>query len=261
MGLFPNFRVWHMLNKDTGQLVSGQFEPDSVNEARGSVYSERFTLNRKKAIIQFLHGKTPTVQFAGTFFNESILGPLPLFGDTRKNLQTLQDWSERDPLLGRPPVVTFWIGDSWISIDAVIEDVNSDYMKPGFLGAFKGANYSVSLREFTPFDINAVAAFDTRFHKAKQGEYYELIAEREYKEPLIGVVIRQRNPSKINLRIGDNVTLPAGTGSIRQEPITQSSIIFTTAFEKQREPSAQRVRHQAMIDARNRSKVSHVLVA
>lgn len=261
MSLFPNFRVWHMLNKDTGMLLSGQFEPETVTEERGSVYAERFTLNRKKAILQFLHGKTPTVGFTGTFYNETVLGPLPTFGDTRKNLQTLHDWSERDPLLGRPPVVTFWIGDSWISIDAVIETVNSSYLKPGFLGAFKGAKFTVGLREYTPFDPEATAAFDTRFHQAKKSEYYELIAEREYREPLLGVVLRQRNPTKINLTVGDTVALPAGTGSIRQEPITQSSIVLQTAFEKRRQPTAQRTRHQAMIKLRNKSKLSHVLVA
>lgn len=261
MGFFPNFRVWNMLNTDTGQLIQGQFEPDSVSKNVGSIYAERFTLNRKKAILQFLHGKTPTVSFSGMLFNETILGSLPTFSDTRPTLETLQEWSQRDPLLGRPPVVTFWIGDSWLSIDAVIEDVDSDYLKPGFLGSFKGANFSVSLREYTPFDIEATAGFDTRFHPAKRGEYYELIAQREYREPLIGVILRQRNPSRINLQTGDVVRLPSGTGSIRQVPITQSSIVFSTAFEKQREPSPQRTRHQAMIAARNRTKVSHVLVA
>lgn len=260
MGLFPNFRVWHMLNKDTGQLVSGQFEPDSMTEEHGSVYAERFTLNRKKAILQFLHGKTPTVAFTGTFYNETMLGPLPTFGDAKRNLDTLNKWSERDSILGRPPVVTFWIGDSWISIDAVIENVSASHMPPGFLGAYKGSKFTVALREYTPFDINATAGFDTRYHKAKRGEYYELIAEREYMEPLIGVILRQQNPSRINLQVGDTVRLPAGTGSIRQEPIAPSSIVFSTAFEKQREPSDQQLRHQAMVDARNRSKLSHVLV-
>lgn len=250
-----------MLNQDTGEIVSGQFEFDTMSRQSGSVYAERFTLNRKKAILQFLHGTTPTLSFSGLFFNETALGPFPTFGDTRFNLDKLRSWSERDPLLGRPPVVLFWVGDSWISMNSVIESVAENFMKPGFLGSFKGANFTVNLREYTPFDINAVAAFDTRFHKAKRGEYYELIAEREYKDPLIGVIIRQRTPSRINLQIGDVVKLPAGTGTIRQVPVTQSSIVFSTAFTKQREPSAQRTRHQAMIKARNRSKVSHVLAA
>ena len=260
MGLFPNFRVWHMLNKDTGQLVSGQFEPDSIDTEHGSVYAERFTLNRKKAILQFLHGKTPTVAFSATFFNETVLGPLPTFGDAKRNLDTLTGWSERDSILGRPPVVTFWVGDSWVSIDAVIETVATSHMKPGFLGAWKGAKFTVALREYTPFDIEATAGFDTRYHTAKRGEYYELIAEREYKDPLIGVVLRQRNPSRINLQTGDVVKLPAGTGTIRQVAIEPTSIVFHTAFTKQREPSPQQTRHKAMVDARNRTKVSHVLV-
>lgn len=271
MSLFPNFRVWHMLNQDTGQLLSGQFEPDTVSEERGSVYAERFTLNRKKAILQFLHGKTPLVSFTGMFYNETVLGPtsgfgvasalVPTFGDVRKNLATLQSWSERDPKFGRPPIILFWIGDGWINTNAVIESVNVAHLKPAFLGAFKGAKFTVAMREFTPFDPEAKGLFDTRIHKTKKSEYYELIAQREYREPLIGVILRQRNPSKINLTIGDSVRLPAGTGTIRQEPITQSSIIFQTAFDKQRDPSPQQVRHQTMVDARNKSKLSHILAA
>jgi hypothetical protein len=157
--------------------------------------------------------------------------------------------------------VLFWIGDGWINTSAVIETVNTNFLKPGFLGAFKGAKFTVTLREFTPFNPEVAAASDTLFYKTKKSEYYELIAEREYKEPLLGVVLRQRNPTQLNLRVGNVVKLPAGTGSIRQEPITQSSIVFQTAFETRREPTAQRIRHQAMIVARNKSKLSHVLVA
>lgn len=255
-----DLRKWYMLNKDTGQTLVGQFEPEDVTEDLGSVYAERFTLNRRKAILQYLHGKTPTISFTATFFNETSEGPLNAPGDARNHLDTLKAWADRDPILGRPPVVTFWVGDSFLTQDSVIEAIAPAYMKPAHLGAFKGAIVTVALREFTAFDINAITAFDTRFHAAKRGDYYELVAEREYKDPLLGVVLRQRNPSRINLRIGDVVRLPAGTGTIRQEPITQTSIVFDTAFEKHRIPTAQRLRHEEMVGLRNRSKVSHILV-
>lgn len=260
MALYPNLKAWHILNQDTGQVLSGQFEPDTVDEARGSVYAERFALNRKKGVLQFLHGKTPTVQFTGLYFNETALGPLPTLGNVKFNLDTLKSWTERDSNLGRPPIVTFWIGDSWISIDAVIEDVAIQYLKPGFLGAFKGARYSVSLREYTPFSINDTANYDTRYHKAKSQEYYELIANREYKRPMLGVVLRQRAPTKMNLKTGDVVKLPSGTGTIRTAAVTQQSVAFSTAFDIARELSPQALRHKAMVDARNKTKISHILV-
>jgi len=264
MAFFPNLRVWHMINQDTLEHMSGQFEPENLTEERGSVYSERFTLNRKKAVLQFLHGKTPTVSFTGRFFNETILGPLfagniPIGTNTKKNLQTLKDWSERDPLRGRPPIISFWVGAGFLALDCVIETVGGIlYDKPAAFGIYKGATFTVNLREFTPFELNAKANFDTRYARVKQGDYYELLAAREYRNPLIGVFLRQENPDKVNLQTGEILRMPAPGGpTIRQAVIEPKSIPFKGAFGSQ--VTAARSRRNDMVKARNRSRVSHLI--
>jgi hypothetical protein len=259
---FPNLKVWHMLNQDTFETLSGQFEAEELSEERGSVYSERFTLNRKKAILQFLHGVTPTVSFRGMFFNETILGPLvcgvPVGLDVSKNLQTLKDWSERDDILMRPPVVTFWVGSGFLTLDCVIESVSPVYHKPNALGSFRGADFTVTLREFTAFDPTATAAFDTRYARVKTGDYYELLAAREYRQPLLGVFLRQRNPDKPNLQVGNILKLPsAGGPTLRQARIEPASIPMKDAFGGK--PTPTKLRRERMLKLRNKSKTSYTI--
>lgn len=264
MSLFTSFRVWHMLNQDTLQGLTGQFEAENLQENIGSAYIERWTLNRKKAILQFLHGVTPTITFQGRLYNETVMGPriagIPILSDVRHDLQTLKEWSQRDALFGRPPIITFWVGDSFLSMDCVIESLTPTYDKPGALGRFKGATFQVTLREYTPYDIKQVANFDTRYARVKYFDYYELMAAREYRRPMLGVFLRQGNPDKVNLQAGDVLRLPAANGpTLRTAIIEPRSIIFTGAFG--RKNTATKARRLATLNKRRRGRVSHILGA
>lgn len=260
MGLFPSFRNWFLLNNDTFQLVKGQFEAQNVSESRGSAYVERFTLNRNRGVLQFLHGQSPLLSFQGRVFNETILGPIPTFGSSGKIVDLLKKWSERDPDLGRPPLLTFWIGDGQVGMPTcVLESISPiNYDQPAFLGAFKGATFTLNLRWYEVFDLKATTNFDTRYARAKLGEYYELLAWQEYKNPMLGVTIRQRHPWQINLTPGQIVKLPSKEGMRRVRP-QPTSIVFKDAFAQK--PTATRGLQIYMFKRRNKAQVSHVLTS
>ena len=262
MSLFDLLRQWTLVNEDTFEIMKGQFEAEEVTEERAAAYAERFTLNRQNAILQFLHGITPTISFRGRFYNQTITGgAFPTFDGPKQGiLANLLNWTDINPKVSRPPTVIFWVGDGHLQQRSVIESITGiKYDQPGALGKFKGVTFNVNLRKFTPFDIDEVSLGDTRHAVAAAGDYYELLAWREYRNANLGVHLRQQHPTQPNLQITNVVKLPAPAGkTIRRAKTTQTSVIFKTAYG--REPTDQRERRLAMLAARNKTQVSHVVL-
>ena len=254
---------WNLVNEDTLEHFKGQFQAEEVSEDRGAAYTERFTLNRQNAILQFLHGETPTLSFRGRVFNETITGgSFPLYTKRQEGLfAKLLTWLEIDPTVKRPPTLIFWIGNGHIQKRVVIETITGiRYDAPQFAGKFHGASFTVNLRQYTPYSLLATEAFDTRYHFASEGDYYELIAYREYKRADLGVFLRQRQPTQPNLTVGNIVPLPSpGGATIRKAKVVQQSTIFKTSYGKK--PTDQRERRLEMLALRNKTQVSHVVLA
>jgi hypothetical protein len=251
-----------MVNEDTLEHFKGQFMPEEVTEERGAAYTERFSLNRQNGILQFLHGETPTLSFRGRVFNETITGgSFPLYNKRQeKFLAKLLTWVEIDKVLGRPPIIIFWVGNGHVQMKCVIESITGiRYDSPQVGGLFHGASFTVNLRKYTPYSLDATEAFDTRYHYASEGDYYELIAWREYKRADLGVWLRQRQPTQPNLTVGNIVPLPSpGGATIRKAKVTQTSVIFKTSYGKK--PTDQRERRLEMLALRNKTQVSHVIL-
>lgn len=255
-------RRWNLVRKDTLQLLIGQFEAEEVSESVSAAYAERFTLNRQTGILQFLHGETDTVSFRGRFYDQTLTGgAFPTF--TKKQLpfwNQLKEWVKIDAGLKRPPVLIFFIGDGHIQKQVVIESItNIKYDKVGGLGRFKGVTFTLNLRQYDEYSIDQTASFDTRYHHALEGDYYELLAQREYRTPQLGVWLRQQHPTQINLQAGNVVKLPApGGASIRTAKIEQKSVVFATSYG--RKPTAQRERRLEMLRLRSEARVSHIVL-
>lgn len=262
MALPVQGRKWKLVRKDTLEILSGQFHAEELGENISNAYAEQFTLNRQTGILQFLHGETNTVSFRGRFFNETISGgSFPIYGGRKDGLwATLQEWAKMDKTLKRPPVLIFFVGNGHLQKQVVIESITGiKYDEPGGLGTFKGVTFQLNLRVYTEFDIAQTANFDTRYHHSVDGDYYELIAQREYRVPMLGVWLRQRHPTQLNLQAGQIVKLPApGGASVRTAKITQQSAIFKTAYG--RKPTPQRERRLEMLRLRNKVRVSHVIL-
>ena len=161
--------------------------------------------------------------------------------------------------VAKNPVPLFWIGDAhvWMS-ECVLESLGDiSYDQPGAFGDIRGCTFPITLREYTPFSISEKFFGETRYHRSRRRDYYEALTEREYGNPMLGDVIRQRHPDKPNIIAGDVIKLP-DVSTLRTAKTKQTSLALKTAFAKEDTP--QKALRQDMFDKRNRKYVSHVIL-
>ncbi len=233
--LLPKTKSWFIVNTDENPkdaLLYGPYEPENLTENVSSTYADAFSLNKQKAITQFLHGNVETITFQARFY--AVFSLL----EVEKKVEQLKSWTRKDEDLGRPPICYFWVGlDQHAKMEScVIQDVSVSYDKPGFLGSMKGATVQVSLRRYDPFSLDEVTNFDTRYHFAKPGDTYEMLAVREYGNPMFGIQLRQNHPQHMELSPGDIVKLPARSGSIRNAKQEPSSVALRNLHRRRSNP-------------------------
>lgn len=246
----PNFKVWNLKNLDTGQTLQGQFEAENVSREIAVNWGQFTSLNRQNPILQFLNGSAKRVSFDGRLFRKHALDTSP-----EDKLDMLVSWTEIDPALRRPPILQYWIGDGHLTINCVIVGLKEDYRRPDFFGGLRDVTFSVSLLEFSTFSLDDAEEVDTRYARARERDYFELLAFEEYGNPLIGDVIRKQHPALQSMEAGDIVRLPSIEG-VRNTPVTQTSIPLKTAFGRKDTP--QRRLRQQFIDKRSTKYVSHL---
>lgn len=252
MGLFVDFRVWFLKNVDTDETLQGQFPAENVTENVGSQYATHSTLNRQHSILQFTRGEVTTLSFDSMFFQQS------RDEDITQPLRLLKSWSQRDNKLGRPPILNFWIGDGHAEFrQCVCKSVASiKYGEPTSLGAMRQVSFTVNLDEYTPFSLATKGNFETRYHNARQADYYEMLTVREYGDPMLGDVIRKRHPTKPNIQVGDIIKLPS-IEAVRRSSIVPTSIPLADAFS--RKDTATKRRFLEVLESRSQPFDSHVL--
>lgn len=252
MGLFARLDAWHLLNTDTGEQVDGQFPPEGLTRTVGSRWSEKFALNRKNGILQFLHGETEIVTFTATFHKKHRLA------DIEKDLGVLEKMAVRDRLVARPPILEFWVGDAYVNIKCVMDPGMTISMDlPGSSGDLRLATVAITLRKFTPYDPAETGNFDTRYHRAKSGDYLEMLAWQEYRSPMIGVELAKRHPQiHLSPQTGEIVKLPSIEG-LRKVKIEPASIVFANVTS--RTDSPQKTLLRATLAARSKAKLSKIL--
>lgn len=271
---------WHMLNQDTSEELEGDFEAQDVTRNVSSAYIEHFALSRQSPITQYLHGNVKTLSFTGRFFADPAIlsitglpfaGPVPFLPAAAKapgnrfslrpseKLAKLEAWTDVDPELLRPPIVQFTIGNGELSQTSVIESIsNIRYDRPLLTGEVRGVTFTVNLRHFVPFDMETASEPfpDTRYHHVTSGEYYELVAEREYGFPLLGDLVRKRHPRQAIVHEGNIVALPP-VRAIQHTPITPQSIVLKNVTSDAESPQGQL--KQVVLDRLNKTKFSTVI--
>jgi phage protein U len=231
--------------------LQAQFEAVDLTESVGAVYSETTSLNRQTPILQWVNGESDTITFQGRVY--------AIYAQDAPRVQNeikrLKKWVVRDSKLGRPPTISFSSGDGHVQMDCVIERIsNIRYDAPQKDGSLRGASFTMSLRKYV--QPTSFPPHESRYHAVKRRDYYESLAQREYKKPLLGDVLRKRNPDKANLATGDVVKLPS-LDAMRKEVVEPTSIPLATAFGKKDTP--QRRRLKEMFDLRSVPFVSHVI--
>ena len=248
-------RIWNLFNTDTNELIKGQFHPEDLTMDISTAWSEKFGLNREHPIVQFLHGEVETISF------RSRLVATTSAENLEDELDNLKGFARYDETLGRPPILDFWFGDGSFNLFRNLCRLTGltgiTYRRPTVLGALRHVEFTINLREVKEFSLEGPAVGNTRFHRAKQADYYEGLAEREYGDPLLGDAVRKIHPELPNIQIGDTIELPTAS-KLRKTKITQTSIALEDGFGRQESP--QRTLRLQEFDRHNRTKVSHVIL-
>lgn len=227
MGLFGNNRAWRIENTDSGEVVEGDFEALGPTRNVAGRWAHKNSLNQFKPITQYLGGELDTFTFQGRVFQTA--GAL---FDVTEKFNKMVAWTNRDPDLRRPPIVLFSIGDGntaiFDNVLAFIESVSDiSYDSPNVFGGVRGITFTINLREFNEFSLENEPPPETRYANAKEGEYMELLAEREYGQPLMGDIIRKRHPALQVVETGDVIGLPSFE-AIRSIAIVPRSLALRT---------------------------------
>jgi hypothetical protein len=246
----PNFKVWNLHNLDSGEILQGQFEAENVGRDIETNWGQFTSLNRQNPILQFLNGSADKVSFDGRFFRNHALDSTP-----DQKLDLLIAWTRIVPWLRRPPILQFWVGDGHMMMNCVVTNVKLTYARPDFFGGMRDVAFSVSLLEFTPFSLDDAEQTDTRYARARDRDYFELLAFEEYGNPMIGDVIRKMHASLQSLEPGDVVKLPSIEG-VRSKQVKQTSIPLQSGFG--REDTPQRRLRLQFFQKRSNKYVSHL---
>lgn len=250
---FPSMKVWFLQNQTTKQIFQGRFPAQNLTLNIKPNYATHTALGRTKEIQQFLGQSSDTLSFRVLLRDDDAFT-----GTTQKDFETLQSWARPDPIYGnKPPILSFWVGSGWAAMDCYIDSLSDiSFDEPNILGDMQGVSMNVNLHAYAPFSLKGGAIYETRYHRAVVRDYFELVAQREYQNPMLGVIIRNRHPNIINVQVGDVIKLPS-VEAIRTEKVAPSSIVFKTMLGKKQTP--QRILREELFALRNVEKTSHVV--
>lgn len=248
-------RRWYLYNYDTFELFESQFHAEELrHEGVAGAYAERWALGRSHPVTQFLRGELQTVSFRSRLFATTLIE------SAEEEIELLKSWTQPDQITNRPPVLEFFVADggvTYLENPCVLEAVSDlQFHRPTTFGGLRHVEFTITLREYKEFKIQEEAQRETRYHRVKQGEYYELIAYREYKNALLGDPVRKRHPAQATLQPGDVVALPTVSKMLR-ERTELTSIPLATAFGRKDTP--QRALLEEWLELRDETYVSHVL--
>lgn len=252
-------KVWTLQNLLTNKTIKGQFPAEEVTRNVGANWTQINALNRQHAFLQFLNGKTETLEVSSTFYKRDLLDDSPV-----ERIELLTTWTQLDPKLRRPPLLVFTLGDGLgLQKDVLLTDVSDiKYSKPNGLGGIREVKFTMKFMAASRALLMASdtgqadsEVVDTRYATAQEGQYYEQLALIEYGDPMYGVVIRQRHPDQPLLDTGDRVALSALEG-VRSETPAAISIPLVGAFGR-KDTATKRRMIQAFVDRAKARQVTN----
>jgi hypothetical protein len=193
-------KQWYMIAQEDspgmsrGYRVTGQFTPQQITQNIGADIAEAGGYSRLSPIIQWVGGKLRTFTFQARLFS----GHRDDHTAAEK-LAELEYLTEPHGDLGRPPLMTFFWGiairDGFSCFVESLGGIRYDEIRDD--GSLRGVTLSITLKKWSPFRFEQVVTNQgeqTPTHIVKHGETYEMIAHREYGDPMLGVLLRQMNP-------------------------------------------------------------------
>ena len=252
--IFLPTKKWHLRNEETGEILQGQFAPQQLTREVKNNWARHTALGRGNPVTQFLNSAADTLSFQGMFWADDAT----VSWKVRERIDLLISWARIDSDLGRPPRVTFWVGDEHVEQLSVIDSIGSiTYGEQTITGEIRQVTFTLNLVQYVEFDLNDSEATDTRYHRSRERDYYEMLTWREYGSALLGDVIRKRHPDKPTLVAGTIVKLPAIAG-IRTEKVEPTSLALQTITGRASTP--QKTLRDELFEQRNVRLVSHIVV-
>jgi len=198
---FRNVKQWHMIVLEDsgifsqGDRIAGQFTPQQVTQNIGAIVPEAGGYSRPSPIIQWVGGQLRTLSMNVRLFSEHSQDNTA--AAKLEQMEKLVD--EYHPILNRPPLVAFFWGVAFPDgIPCIIESLGGvTYDEIRDDGTIRGVTLNVTLKKHTQYIIDQTtlpAVEETPVHVVKHGETYEMIAQRRYGDPMLGVLLRQKNP-------------------------------------------------------------------
>jgi len=258
MGLFAfltNMDSWSLTSKDgSGHSVEGQF-PTEITHGVSSEYAQFKALNRETPVVQFLSGNSDTLSVPVRFFARDITA----FRQIKKKLKRLKKWAKRDSKLQRPHVLSFKAGSGFLKMrSCVLTSVAPiKYEKPTIFGNMKDVTLTLNLLAYKEFTMDDEGVYETRYHRARYQDYYEMLCWSEYGNAYLGDVIRKRHPNSAVTHPGDVIKLPS-IEAIQKSTLEPKSLVLKNSYRKKQSP--QRAARLRAFDRTNRSYVSHTVV-
>jgi len=172
--------------------IQFQFQPQGLAINEGAAWTAANAQGRDHPILQFARGQQTMITFEAKLFAETITDNID------DKITAMRNSSKQLAPFGRPPVWTFVWG-SIINETVVVESVgNIRYDAIRQDGSARGVLFAITLLKYVPFDIaltdpNAPLG-GTFFTRARHGDLWEDVALREYNDPLMGDLLRRRNP-------------------------------------------------------------------
>lgn len=239
-------RQWYLLveedceNFDRGDRISGQFTAQQVTQNVGASIAEAGGFSRESPIIQWVGGMLKDWTFQARLFSDGSRSNI-----AADKLERLELLTKRDRSLGRPPLVSFFWGiaipDGFPCMVDSLGGIVYDELRDD--GSMRGATLSITLKKFTPFRIEQVAAQSTQRtpqYVVKDGDTYELIAKRMYGDPLFGILLRRKNgrspmvpgaPAGIaDLVVGDKIKVFPRRDMLLSEVVPECHLLRMDSF-------------------------------
>lgn len=239
---------WQLRNEDTGEVVQGQFPAEVTLDVKNN-WQQHTALSRSRAIVMFINSENDVLAMSSVFYARTT----DEFQLVTERINKLIEWSKPDLAFGRPAVCTFWVGNGYLERTCVIDSIGGiRYAQPTNEGELRSVSFTLNLLAYQEFNINDAELFETRYHRGRERDYYEMLCFREYKLPMLGDVIRKRNPSQPLVTPGSIIPLPS-VEAVRNVKVEPKSLQLRTAYGRKDTPQ-----RALRIDTFNRRNVTHV---
>lgn len=194
---------WHVVVLDdtvnsqlrAGSVITGQFTPTEFRiSGQGSNVPDFGGFSRENPLIQWVGGTAQAITFKARFFSEHAFD-----STAEEKLEQMQLLRKCMEPMGRPPLLRFFWGSAIPGgMECILEslgDIEFDEIRPD--GSIRGVTFSPTFKKYTPPRLERIVISTmerTPVHNVRDGETYEMIAQRQWGDPMLGVALREENP-------------------------------------------------------------------